>query len=184
MAVTERPYLDELALGRFLRERLDPEILSNARVPTIMRQFRPDYRSEKHKLIVEFDGDQHYRSAKHVIEDKIRDQILTDAGYRVIRVPYFVQMVEPVISALFGDSITNRTRFKDFPHGFISDTVIFPADFCELGVAQFLDDLDRFAAIRADILGSLVRAAAARGDWRLVYPPSIRDRLSGETCIP
>jgi hypothetical protein len=173
----ERPYLDESSLGRFLRERLDPETLSNARVPAIARQFRPDYRSEKHKLIVEFDGDQHYRSAKHVIEDKTRDQILTDAGYRVIRIPYFVQMTEPVIGILFGDSIANRDRFKDFLHGFISPTVIFPADFCELGVAQFLEDLDRFAVIRADILASLAHAAAAKGDWRLVYPLSARKLL-------
>jgi hypothetical protein len=174
----ERPYLTEPSLGRFLRERLDPEILTNVRVPSITRRFLPDYRSEKYKLIVEFDGDQHYRSAKHVIEDKTRDQILTDAGYRVIRIPYFVQMTEPIIGMLFGNHITNRDRFKDFPHGFIADTVIFPADFCELGVARFLNDLDLFAAIRGDILASLKRAAAARGDWRIVYPPSVRKVLA------
>ena len=56
--VVEQPYLDESSLGRFLRERLDPETLSNARVPGITRRFQPDYRSQKHKLIVEFDGDQ------------------------------------------------------------------------------------------------------------------------------
>lgn len=175
----ERRYLDETSLGRFLRERLDAEILSNARVPTIARLFRPDYRSERHKLIVEFDGDQHYRSAKHVIEDKKRDQILTDAGYSVIRVPYFVQMTEPVIGLLFGDRIADRERFKEFPHGFISDAVVFPADFCELGVARFLTDLDRFAPIRADIIASLEQAAAARGDWRLVYPSSVWKLLVG-----
>jgi Protein of unknown function (DUF559) len=182
--LAERPYLDESSLGRFLRERLDPETLSNLRVPSIARQFRPDYRSEKHKLIVEFDGDQHYRSAKHVIEDKTRDQILTDAGYRVIRIPYFVQMTEPVIGVLFGHRIVNRDRFKDFPHGFISDTVVFPADFCELGVVQFVEDLERFAAIRADILGSLARAAAVRGDWRLVYPLSARKLLAPASEVP
>ncbi len=153
------------------------ETISNARVPTITRMFRPDYRSEKHKMIVEFDGDQHYRSAKHVIEDKTRDKILTDAGYCVIRIPYFVQMTEPVIGMLFSNHIVDRDRFKDFPHGFIADAVVFPADFCELGVARFLDDLGRFAAIRAEILGSLERAAATRGDWRLVYPVSLRKLL-------
>jgi hypothetical protein len=177
----ERPYLDEPSLGRFLRERLDPEMLSNASVPGIMRRFRPDYRSERHKLIVEFDGDQHYRSAKHVIEDKARDQILTEAGYRVIRVPYFVQMTTPVIGQLFGGLVTNHDRFKDFPHGFIADTVVFPADFCELGVERFLADLGRFAAIRVDILASLERAATAKGDWRLVYPPSVWPKLTAES---
>jgi len=174
---TEPPYLTEISLGRFLRERLDADIISNTRVPTINRLFRPDYRSEKHKLIVEFDGDQHYRSAKHVIEDKLRDQILTDAGYLMIRIPYFIQMTEPVIGLLFGDRIARRDPFKDFPHGFIADTVVFPADFCEVGVTRFLDDLNRFGPIRAEILGSLERAVKTKGDWRFVYPPSIRDIL-------
>ena len=109
--MAEHPYLDEASLGRFLRERLDPNALGDARVPGIVRQFRPDYRSERHKLIVEYDGDQHYRSAKHVIDDKTRDQALVAAGYTVIRVPYFVQMTEPVISLLFDHLITNRTPF-------------------------------------------------------------------------
>ena len=179
----ERPYLDEASLGRFLRERLDPEILSNARVPNITRLFRPDYRSERYKLIVEFDGDQHYRSAKHVIEDETRDQILTNEGYHVIRIPYFVQMTEPVIGDLFGNRIANRDCFKDFPHGFIANTVIFPADFCELGVARFLGDLDRFETIGADILVSVERAAATRADWRLVYPPSVRQILIAKSKV-
>ena len=31
--MAERPYLDEASLGRFLRERLDPNMLGDARVP-------------------------------------------------------------------------------------------------------------------------------------------------------
>ena len=119
-----------------------------------------------------------------MIEDKTRDQILTDAGYRVIRIPYFVQMTEPVIGVFIQSQIVNRDQFKDFPHGFISDTVVFPADFCELGVVQFVEDLERFAAIRADILGSLARAAAVRGDWRLVYPLSARKLLAPASEVP
>ena len=75
---------------------------------------------------------------------------------------------------LFGSTVTNHDRFKDFPHGFIADTVVFPADYCELGVVRFLRDLERFAAIRREILASLERAAVSRGDWRFVYPPSLR----------
>lgn len=179
--MTEPPYLDQSSLGRFLRERLDPGIIFDQRVPSVARSFRPDYRSERYKLIVEFDGDQHYRSAKRVIDDTTKDQILTDTGYRVIRIPYFVQMTEPVISGLFGDRITDRGPFKDFLHGFIAKTVVFPADFCELGVIRFLDDLNRFAGIRPDILASLERAATARGDWRVIYPQSVRDMYFCET---
>jgi len=59
--------------------------------------------------------------------------------------------------------------------------VVFPADFCELGVERFLADLDRFPSIRGDILKSLERAALDKGDWRLVYPSSVRLTLTAES---
>jgi hypothetical protein len=172
-ASSEKPYLDERSLGRFLRARLDSEIMANCRVPGIARLFRPDYRSERLHLIVEFDGDQHYCHARHVLEDTQRDATLIEAGYRIIRIPYFVQLHPAVIEDLFGQLIADHSSFKDFPHGFIADTVVFPADFCELGIERFRHDLERFAFIRTDILGSLASAASQKGDWRLVYPPSL-----------
>jgi len=138
-----------------------------------MQRFRPDYRSERHKLIVEFDGDQHYRRAIHVIGDAARDAIFIGVGYRIIRIPYFVQLTPPIIEIFFGDFLENYSNFKDYPHGFIDERVIFPADFCEIGIERFRSDLERFSPIRTDIEQSLRRACAAKGDWRLVYPPSL-----------
>jgi hypothetical protein len=171
---TERPYLEELSLGRFLRERLDPNIFYNEPVPGIKERFRPDYRCEHSRLIIEFDGNQHYQRAFHVLGDRDRDRVLQSAGYRVIRIPYFVQMTPPVIRHLFGEHITDVTTFKDYPHGFIAKTVVFPADFCELGVQRFFSDLERLSLIAADIRASLDAAVERLGDWRLVYPPSMR----------
>ena len=84
-ADAERAYLTEAGLGRFLRERLDADIIANSLVPTLTRRFRPDYRSELYKLIVEFDGDQHYQRAIHVLGDAARDALFFAAGYQVIR---------------------------------------------------------------------------------------------------
>lgn len=169
----EKAYLTERALGRFLRERLDPHVFASVKVPGIAQRFRPDYRSEPYKIIAEFDGPQHYQSARHVILDAERDRILTAAGYQVVRIPYFVQLAEPIISLLFGDRIKDRSSFKEFPQGFIDPRVVYPADFCELGIGRFLADLERFAPIRADIEQSLDAAVRTQGDWRIVYPPSL-----------
>lgn len=169
------PYLDERSLGRFLRERLDPDIVANSQIPGLKRRFRPDYRSERHRLVVEFDGDQHYQRAAHVIQDAERDKVITDAGYRVIRIPYFIQLTPETIRFLFGDHVSDQSPFKDFPHGFIAETVVFPADFCELGVDRFLADIDNFACVKGEILDSLEQAVAKHGDWRIVYPPSLGD---------
>lgn len=170
----EQPYLEEASLGRFLRERLDPEVQCNKAVPALAERFRPDYRSERHRLVIEFDGNQHYQRAAHVLRDRARDLVIEAAGYRVIRIPYFVQLTEPVIRQLFGNWLTDTTTFKDYPHGFIAREVVFPADFCELGIRRFLDDLDRFSFIAADIRASLEAAVERLGDWRLVYPPTMR----------
>ncbi len=127
--------------------------------------------------MVEFDGNQHYQRAAHVLGDQRRDEIVRAAGYRVIRIPYFVQLDDRVIDALFGRHVADGSHFKDFPHGFIADTVVFPADYCELGVERLRRDLERFQVIKAEILASLLAAARARGDWREVYPPSLYEEF-------
>ena len=168
----EADYLTEASLGRFLRERLDGDVVADSIVPGLGRRFRPDYRSERHRLVVEFDGDQHYRSAGHVLRDQERDVALRAAGYSVVRIPYFVQLDAKTIGQLFGALVIDRSAFKDFPHGFIAEKVVMPADFCELGVQRFKHDLQRFAAIAEDITASLRAAEARLRDWRLVYPLS------------
>lgn len=169
-------YLVEFSLGHFLRERVDPEIIAGQIVSGLGRRYRPDFRSERYRLIVEYDGDEHYRSAKKILGDQERDAVFVAAGYRVIRIPYFVQLKRDVIVALFGDAAEDPSDFQQFPHGFIAKTVVMPADFCELGIVRFEADLARFSYIRQEILESLRRAVRAHGDWRLVYLPS---RLEG-----
>jgi very-short-patch-repair endonuclease len=179
----EREYLTEVALGQFLRERVDATFIANQPVPGLSRRFRPDYYSDRHKLVVEFDGDQHYRSSRVILGDVERDAFFTSNGFRVIRIPYFVQLSRAVITHLFGDIARSRNDFLDFPHGFIAPTVVMPADFCELGTTRFEDDLTRFGYIAGAILQSLREAAAARGEWRTVYPPSRYKKWSDQSAM-
>ena len=91
--------------------------------------------------------------------------------------PYFVQLTQVVIADLFGQIARDHHDFLAFPRGFIASTVVMPADFCELGIARFEDDLDRFSYIRAEILDSLKRAGdgASRLASRISAHP--RDRV-------
>jgi very-short-patch-repair endonuclease len=172
MRSSQREYLTEISLGQLLRKRVDTTFVANQPVRDLGRRFRPDYHSEAHKLVVEFDGDQHYRSARVILGDVERDAFFTENGFHVIRIPYFVQLSRAVIAHLSGDIANATSDFLNFPHGFIASTVVMPADFCELGIARFEDDLERFGYIAGAILESLREAAAARGDWRSVYPLS------------
>lgn len=63
---------------------------------------RPDYRCEKHKIIVEFDGLLHYSNPEQVIKDRKNTEIYTKCGYKVIRIPYFIQLTNKNVEKLFG----------------------------------------------------------------------------------
>lgn len=66
---------------------------------------RPDYRSEKLKMIIEFDGLPHYKNPDVIINDEIKNTIYEEAGYKVIRIPYFIQLSNDVVEKLFGVKI-------------------------------------------------------------------------------
>lgn len=65
------------------------------------KRFRPDYRNEKLKLIVEFDGLQHYTNIENIERDKERTNYYLENGYKVVRIPYFIQLTRTVIKQMF-----------------------------------------------------------------------------------
>lgn len=134
--------------------------------------FKPDYICHTLKLVVEFDGMLHYSSAEVVLRDEKKDLILRRDGYKVVRIPYFVQMSSEVVMALFKK---DKQIDQVFPHGFISNkaTAFLPANFNELGIKKFLNDLDRFSFIREDIIKSLKDKILDKGDIRAVLPKSL-----------
>lgn len=68
--------------------------------------WRPDYRSEKLKMIIEFDGLQHYTNPQNILADKLKTEEYQKAGYRVIRIPYFIQLTNQVVKTIFNVDIT------------------------------------------------------------------------------
>jgi hypothetical protein len=115
--------------------------------------FRPDYRSDNLRLVIEFDGERYYTKAKCVLDDEIKDRIYTSSGYKVIRIPGFIQFNSLVINKIFDRNIVFDQKF---PHGFISKEVCLPADFCDLGIDRFEKDInERFYFCKKEIIQSL-----------------------------
>ena len=77
-------------------------------VPGLKRKIRPDYRCERLKLIVEFDGLPHYKNPNTIKKDEEKDKIYKDAGYKVVRIPYFIQLTNEVIEKLFGVTVKEQ----------------------------------------------------------------------------
>ncbi len=168
-------FLTEKELKKFLLNRFDCEIIHDKTFPNY--KIRPDFRIEKHKLIIEFDGDRHYRLAKVILEDDSKNKIYADKGYNVIRIPYYVQLSQLVVEKLFGDYIKDVSAYNNYPHGFIASTALLPANFCEIGVYKFIEELKSFSYIKKEILSSLENKLVELIDWKLVYPPYLYNLL-------
>jgi very-short-patch-repair endonuclease len=145
-------WLTEEKLGRALEIMYDAEFIHGRAFPGY--RFRPDYINHDLKLVVEYNGHLHYTVAKSVLDDDIKRQIMEKEGYRVIQIPYFVQIDNRVMNKLF-NVYKENIEFTDFPHGFISEKCILPADFCSLGLQRIHIEMDLFDYIREEISYSL-----------------------------
>ncbi|MFN2368213.1 MAG: DUF559 domain-containing protein, partial [Desulfurivibrionaceae bacterium] len=77
---------------------------------------RPDHRFEKEKKIIEFDGIQHYQDIDVIKKDRKKDEVYGAMGYRIIRIPFFVQPSSETLKHYF--NIDGELQLQ-YPHGFI-----------------------------------------------------------------
>lgn len=96
---------------------------------------RPDYHCEELKLIIEFDGTLHYKNENQIKDDEYNTKQYENAGYKVIRIPYFIQLSNKAIRTLFGvdiqDPMFDETVPSMGPKGKNS-----PSTLCELGIKR------------------------------------------------
>jgi very-short-patch-repair endonuclease len=110
------------------------------------------YTGPSGRVAVEFDGDEHYRNTLKIKNDWDKDGIARRGGYRVVRIPYWVQLTSETLKHYFD---LNAEIIQDFPHGFIC-TKIFPASFCELGVERFRAEIESLPrTVRTAVISSL-----------------------------
>lgn len=123
-------------------------------------RFRPDYLSESLKLIVEFDGYQHYQNPYVIARDTYKNELYENAGYTIIRIPHFIQMETNSIKYFFNKDVELPMGYK---HGFrLSGAKCFPPSMMtELGIIAFLETLEKLKVseegrfIRRHIISSL-----------------------------
>ncbi len=125
----------------------------NKTIPNSGYKYRPDFRCEELNVIIEFDGLQHYTSSKVVWNDFDKNQAYSELGYRIFRIPYFVQMTSDLLSSILKAEVDFE---QEYPHGFIDKKATLPADFCEAGYYRFLLDLHMYDDFKNEILESLL----------------------------
>ena len=143
------------------------------RLPVGRRRWDMSYEIDGQITVVEFDGDEHYRNTLKIKTDEEKDQVAMEYGLRVVRIPYWIQLTTETLHHYFKLSAVIR---QDFPHGFIT-TKIFPASFCELGVARFERELTSLpAGVRNAVAASLRERCREYGN-AYVVPSSLRNVL-------
>lgn len=106
-------------------------------------RIRPDYRSETLKTIIEFDGLQHYTNPSIIESDIKNTEIYTGLGYRVVRIPYFIQLTRNAVKVLFGVEISEELFDEAIP----SLSAIgrnSPAYLCPAGVKRMAEEFQKF----------------------------------------
>lgn len=106
----------------------------------VKRRIKPDYRSETLKLIIEFDGLLHYTDPENIITDIERTRDYTKGGYKVVRIPYFIQLTNEVVKKMFDVEVSEPL----FPEGVSSMAVSgrnTPAFICHEGVRRMAREL-------------------------------------------
>lgn len=166
MKINDENFLTEIKLGEFLKTYFPNGNWISQFKPSNSR-FKIDWYSENLKLCVEFDGYQHYTSSKQILADYRKNELCKTLGLNLIRIPYFVQLSTSVIKLLF--NLDLKGFEQTYPHGFNSNksTMIFPADYCYLGIERFKNDLERFSIIKNEIIDSLKNRSI---DKRLLLP--------------
>lgn len=110
------------------------------------RRYRPDAMCKELMLIVEFDGLSHYQDPEVVRNDIVKDNILNALGFKVVRIPYWIQLSNEVILHYFDVEVDEP--MCELPYSFYDpDTEttslrICPGSMCRPGQRRFIDEVN------------------------------------------
>ena len=145
------------------------------------QKIRPDYVCEELKLIIEFDGDAgkngHYTDPFVIFKDNNNTKILSDLGYNVIRIPFYIQLDKSAIKYFFNIDFNDTLYNAINDHGFKHPLITLPSQFCEVGIYRFLNDL---TYIPKDILIKIIESL----EYRIKYYEDTLNIFDKSLVIP
>lgn len=104
---------------------------------------RPDYRSVKLKLIIEFDGPHHYKKPDNIEKDIRTTELYKSFGYNVVRIPYFIQLSKKAIKTFFNVDLS-EDLFDETISSLGIKAQNTPAYLCPAGVKRMAEEFKNF----------------------------------------
>lgn len=156
-------YLTQEKLAEYLSSFCDIE----TEVKVEGTRFKSDIQFENNgtKFAVEFDGDAHFTDLKVIERDIRKNKVLTEQGFSVVRIPYFIQLTRQTFVLFFGFDYPRRgKKFEKYPHGFIDKNAKTPAHFSSQGMDKFISIMmhlaEKWSPVYFDIMDSMVNHEA------------------------
>ncbi len=112
-------------------------------IPQEIKRKKPDYRCEALKLIIEFDGIDHYRYPEKIRNDKIAKELYEQIGYKVVRIPYFIQLSNKAVKELFGVDVEEKLFDDKYASMGVKERNT-PANLCIEGIKRMAEEFKRF----------------------------------------
>ena len=104
---------------------------------------RPDYWSEQQHLVVEFDGLPHYTNPDVILKDIENTQRYEKAGFKVVRIPYFIQLSRNAVKTLFRVDVEQELFDETIPSMGLKGRNT-PAYLCHEGIKRMAREFVRF----------------------------------------
>ena len=106
-------------------------------------RIRPDFLCEEEKLIIEFDGLQHYTNPLNIRRDLVNQNIYENFGFKVIRISYFINLTTDVVREMFGINVRENLFDTNIPSMSVKWQNT-PAFFCHEGILRMAKDFKRY----------------------------------------
>lgn len=106
-------------------------------------RIRPDYLCESKHIIIEFDGLQHYQKPDRIKTDEENEKIYQDAGYTVIRIPYFIQLTNDVVRQMFDVAVEEPLFDPNIPSMGVKEHNT-PAYCCPAGLKRMAQEFHKY----------------------------------------
>lgn len=128
------------------------------------KNFRPDFILPQRKLVIEIDGDScnkkgHYSNARVAIKDIQKTKACESVGYKVVRIPFYVQLDLEMVKFYFGIDYEQELYPACHCHGFEHPLAALPSDFCDLGIERFEKEM---AVLPQDVRATIIESLQLR----------------------
>ena len=166
--------------------KVPKEILHQRNKNISVRKYRPDARCESLNLIIEVDGLPHYQNAEVIVSDITRDEYFKLLGYKVVRIPYWIQLSKEFVKHIFnkdvGDLCELRYSFYDTPpvEGLEDCPGILTCvgSMCELGRKKFVNEINKLpSCVQNIVLQDLLTCYTNSKYPEFVFPIEVLSKI-------